>query len=77
MGRNRAYLPRPLKDFSQVIVGEMPQLWHIPWIEAWRMAQTLELNELPRRGEHVGRFGTALGGVIIGAAGLVEFLMST
>lgn len=32
-------LPRPLRDALRFVAGGVPRLWHVPWIEAWRLGQ--------------------------------------
>lgn len=30
-------LPKPLRDLQQVIAGGVPQVWTLPWVDAWRL----------------------------------------
>lgn len=30
-------LPRPLRDFAQVVTGGAPNTWSLPWVEDWRL----------------------------------------
>ncbi|MFV0452773.1 MAG: DUF6668 family protein [Propioniciclava sp.] len=41
-------LPRPLREFAQLVAGGVPRMWTIGWIEAWRMGETPELTDAPR-----------------------------
>lgn len=41
-------LPRPLKDFVQLLAGGVPAVWHIPWVEAWRTTHTVSAQTAPR-----------------------------
>jgi len=41
-------LPRPLRDLTQVVGGGMPRVWHVPWIEPWRLGERPSLPESPR-----------------------------
>ena len=41
-------LPRPLRDFLQVVKGGVPRTWQVPWVEAWRFGEEPALSELPR-----------------------------
>ncbi len=41
-------LPRPLRDFAQVVAGGVPRSWRLPWIEAWRLGDPLDPGALPR-----------------------------
>lgn len=42
-------LPRPLRDLAQVVGGGVPRVWHLPWIEAWRLGEHLASSSLPRQ----------------------------
>jgi hypothetical protein len=41
-------LPRPLRDFAQVVGGGLPRTWTVPWIESWRLGEPIALAEAPR-----------------------------
>ena len=41
-------LPRPLRDFLQVIQGGVPRTWQVPWVDAWRFGEHLDVSDLPR-----------------------------
>ena len=41
-------LPRPLRDFLQVVRGGVPRTWQVPWVEAWRFGEAPALSDLPR-----------------------------
>ena len=41
-------LPRPLRDFLQVVKGGVPRTWQVPWVEAWRFGEEPALSDLPR-----------------------------
>ncbi|MGO9955974.1 MAG: DUF6668 family protein [Solirubrobacteraceae bacterium] len=41
-------LPKPLRDLADVLAGGAPRVWRLPWIEAWRAAQTFDLEDVPR-----------------------------
>lgn len=41
-------LPRPLKDLSKLISGGVPRVWHLPWIEAWRLGEPPSADTAPR-----------------------------
>lgn len=41
-------LPRPLRDFAQVVSGGLPRTWTVPWIEAWRLGEPPALSVAPR-----------------------------
>lgn len=32
-------LPKPLRDFSELVAGGVPRVWNVEWIEAWRMGE--------------------------------------
>lgn len=40
-------LPRPLKDFAQVISGGVPTVWRLPWVEAWRTGEPVSRETAP------------------------------
>lgn len=46
-------LPRPLRDFLQVIKGGVPRTWQVPWVDAWRFGEDLEASGLPRPVKHL------------------------
>lgn len=41
-------LPRPLRDFAQVVGGGVPRTWTVPWIESWRLDEPVALSDAPR-----------------------------
>jgi len=41
-------LPRPLRDFLAVLRGGVQQLWHLEWVEAWRIEPAPSLQGAPR-----------------------------
>ena len=41
-------LPRPLREFSQIVGGGVPRTWTLPWIEAWRLGEPPALSDAPR-----------------------------
>jgi hypothetical protein len=34
-------LPKPLRDYAQLIAGGVPRLWHLPWIDSWRLGPAI------------------------------------
>ena len=46
-------LPRPLRDFAQVVGGGLPRMWTVPWIESWRLGEPLALSDAPRAVRHL------------------------
>lgn len=30
-------VPAPIRDFAKVVGGGAPRVWHVPWVEAWRL----------------------------------------
>lgn len=40
-------LPAPIRDLAKVVGGGAPRVWHVPWVEAWRLGAPV--------GEHVPR----------------------
>lgn len=41
-------LPRPLREFAQIVAGGFPRSWAVPWIEAWRLGEPPDLSTAPR-----------------------------
>lgn len=41
-------LPRPLRDYAQVVAGGVPRIWRVPWIESWRLGAPPNLRTAPR-----------------------------
>lgn len=41
-------LPRPLREFAQLLAGGLPRTWSVPWVEAWRLGEPPELEAAPR-----------------------------
>lgn len=41
-------LPRPLRELAHLVAGGVPQSWHVPWIEAWRLGETPALEHAPK-----------------------------
>lgn len=41
-------LPKPLRDFAQVVSGGVPRMWTVPWIERLRLGESLTLPDAPR-----------------------------
>lgn len=41
-------LPRPLREFAQIVAGGFPRTWHVPWVEAWRFGESPDLSTAPR-----------------------------
>lgn len=33
-------LPRPLRDALRFVAGGVPRVWHVPWVEPWRLCGT-------------------------------------
>ena len=41
-------LPKPLRDFAQVVSGGVPRMWTVPWIDRLRLGESLTLTDAPR-----------------------------
>jgi hypothetical protein len=41
-------LPKPLKDFAQVVAGGVPRVWHLPWVEGWRQGEPVSVDTAPK-----------------------------
>lgn len=44
-------LPRPLRDLAHHVAGGAPRVWHLPWVESWRLGAPVrgETSPLPVR----------------------------
>ncbi|WP_374204991.1 DUF6668 family protein, partial [Actinotalea sp. C106] len=42
-------LPRPLRDLAAVVGGGVPHLWHLPWVEDWRLGEDPHLGTAPHQ----------------------------
>jgi hypothetical protein len=40
-------LPAALKDLATVVAGGAPRVWHVPWLESWRVGAPVT-EALPR-----------------------------
>jgi hypothetical protein len=41
-------LPREVRDFARIVGGGVPHLWHLPWIESWRLGHRPDPEQLPK-----------------------------
>ncbi|WP_336885567.1 DUF6668 family protein [Arthrobacter sp. FW306-07-I] len=41
-------LPKEIRDFSRVVAGGVPHVWHFPWVDGWRYGHDLPPEELPK-----------------------------
>jgi hypothetical protein len=41
-------LPKPLRELARIIGGGVPTVWNIPWVEAWRLGETVSLESSPK-----------------------------
>lgn len=41
-------LPRPLRDFAQIVAGGVPRVWQLPWVEAWRLGEPVCTQTAPK-----------------------------
>lgn len=41
-------LPKPLRDFAQVVGGGVPRVWRLPWVEAWRLGEPVSPETTPK-----------------------------
>lgn len=41
-------LPKPLKDFAQVVAGGVPRVWRLPWVEQWRQGEPVSVQTTPK-----------------------------
>ena len=53
-------LPKALRDRQQVIAGGFPRSWSVPWIESWRLGDSVTPAAVPREARRVVDELTAL-----------------
>ncbi|WP_406290230.1 DUF6668 family protein [Embleya sp. NBC_00896] len=41
-------LPRPLQDLVKLVTGGYPKAWAVPWVEDWRLGESLLPAQLPK-----------------------------
>jgi hypothetical protein len=41
-------LPKEIRDFSQVVGGGVPHIWHFPWVDGWRYGHDVAPDQLPK-----------------------------
>jgi hypothetical protein len=41
-------LPKPLRDFAQVVGGGVPRVWRLPWVESWRLGEPVSPETTPK-----------------------------
>lgn len=41
-------LPKPLRDFAQIVAGGVPHVWRVPWVEAWRLGEPVCAETAPK-----------------------------
>ena len=41
-------LPRSIRDLIKVVGGGVPRVWHLPWVESWRLGEDVSLETAPR-----------------------------
>lgn len=46
-------IPKPLREFAQLVSGGVPRTWQIPWIEQWRFEEHVPLAQTPRAVRHL------------------------
>ena len=39
--------PAPIRDLAKVVGGGAPRVWHVPWVEAWRLGDPVT-ERVPR-----------------------------
>ncbi len=40
-------LPRPLRDLAHHVAGGAPAVWHLPWVESWRLGAPVSAETSP------------------------------
>ena len=46
-------LPKEIRDFSRVVGGGVPHVWHFPWVDAWRYGHDVTPEDLPKEARTV------------------------
>lgn len=41
-------IPKEIREFARVVGGGVPHLWHVPWVEEWRLGHDLPHELLPK-----------------------------
>lgn len=41
-------LPKLLRDLAQVVSGGVPTVWHLPWVESWRLGELVSPETSPQ-----------------------------
>ncbi|WP_228379676.1 DUF6668 family protein [Pseudarthrobacter enclensis] len=41
-------LPKDIRDFSRLVGGGVPHMWHFPWVDAWRYGHDIAAKDLPK-----------------------------
>lgn len=41
-------LPKLLRDLAQVVSGGVPNVWHLPWVESWRLGERVSPETSPQ-----------------------------
>jgi hypothetical protein len=41
-------LPRPLKEFAELVAGGVPRVWRLPWVPAWREGEPVGVATAPK-----------------------------
>ncbi|MEW2353741.1 DUF6668 family protein [Spirillospora sp. NPDC029432] len=60
-------LPKPLKQLLDLISGGVPNLWQLPWVEAWRLGDPVDRTSMPSA---YLKMSTELQQLIPGASGV-------
>ncbi|MCS5735777.1 DUF6668 family protein [Herbiconiux daphne] len=41
-------LPKPLRELEHIVAGGVPRVWHLPWVDAWRVGPIDAAAQLPK-----------------------------
>lgn len=41
-------LPKEIRDFSHIVAGGVPHVWHFPWVDGWRYGHNVAPEELSK-----------------------------
>jgi hypothetical protein len=60
MADSHGKLPKPLRDLAQVVSGGVPAVWQVPWVEAWRLGEPVDLDSSPKEVRALAAAASAL-----------------
>ena len=46
-------LPKPLRQLADLVAGAPPRTWRMPWVQAWRLGEDVDLDTSPREVQRI------------------------